>query len=450
MKRLIALFLLLSCALFAQQPGQLSPSIALKADGMQTYALYMPAHFDLSKKLPVVYVLDPGARGSLAASHFKAAADKFGFAIVASNVARNGAVDPQLKALSLMSADAEARFPLNGLRRYVVGFSGGARTAVVAGLVCPKCFAGIIGFGAGFPTAPKVTDIQFPYLAGVGTGDFNYPEVTGLASQLDKMKANYRILTYDGGHDWPSDDAIVEAFNWMQFQSIKAGQADKPADFPNGDYSARLASAQKLGTSNPQQAVREYDSIVRDFKGLHDTADAASAAASIRNSSDFKKAQKEEKSIADKATDLEGSFNGAVQMLLAAEGPANKQMPRAAAVRLINQMNQDAASKDHFQATVAKRAISSSFVSLQETSNNLKPKQTDEAVDLADLATLLRPDSPESFYWLAVAHTNAGHKKNAISALKKSIELGTPKSQVIADSRFKPLATESDFLALVQ
>ncbi len=449
-KALLVAILLLTVSAFAQKPGQLTPKIPLDADATQTYALYMPAHYDLSAKLPIIFVLDPGGRGATAAAHFKAVADKFGFAVVASNVAKNGPPDPALKALSLMSADAEAKFPLDGHRRYVAGFSGQARTAVIAGMICPKCFAGILGFGAGFPVGPKITEVQFPFLAGVGIGDFNYPEVVALDEQLKKMKAPvYRVLTFDGGHDWPSDAAMIEAFSWMQFQAVKAGAAEKPKDWPNADFDARLASAQKLVSANPQQAAREFDSITRDFQGLHDTNAASQQASAIRGSSDFKKSQKDDKLIAQKADEMSGHFDMCVETLVNAHGAFEKQEPRTAAVQDINRMQADASSKDKFGSVAAKRALSSSYVTLLQRADDLKPNQAETAVDLAELAVLLRPDSPEAFYWLGLAQTNFNHKKQAITALKKAVDLGVPKSQISGDERFKPLAGEADFKTLV-
>lgn len=451
MKR-TALFLsilFLSLVAVAQKPGQLEPKVALSADPSQTYAVYMPTHYDLSKKLPVVYVLDPGAHGAAAAAHFKAVADKYGFIVCASNVSSNGPADAALKALSLMSADAETKYPIDTFRRYIAGFSGQARTAVIAGVICPKCFAGILGFGAGLPTAPKINEVLFPYLAGVGIGDFNYPEVVGLDSQLNKLKAaNYRIFTYDGGHDWPSDDALLEAFGWMQFLATKGGQGDKPATFPNADFDARLAAAEKLTANNPQQAVREFDSIGRDFKGLHDTSAASQQANAIRNTSEYKKSQKDEKLVAAKADDMAGQLETAIQALINAKGAFEKTEPRTAAVQDINRLQADAASKDKFASLAAKRALSASYVQILQDAEALKPAQTETAVDLAELAVLLQPTSPDAFYWLGVAQTNFGHKKQAITALKKAIDLGASKSQVADDARLKPLATEADFKAL--
>lgn len=446
----LALILCASLAAFAQTPGQLTPKVAIKADPQQTYALYVPSHYDASKRWPVVYIYDAGARGAFAAERFRTAAEQFGYIVAASNVSHNGPAEASLAAMQAMTSDVEARLSIDIRRRYVAGFSGGARMAVTTGVICPKCFAGVMGFGAGLPTAPKLDKTpDFAYLAGVGDSDFNYSEVVSLANTLDKLKAEYRILTYEGAHEWPSSSALVEAITWMDFQAIKQGLTAKTASYPDADFTARMASAEKLSAKDPVQASREYESIVRDFKGLHDTAQPTAESSRIRSSNEFKKAQKDERRIGDSTKQAADTFDQYVHALIAAQGAGSKQAPRAAAVQLINQLRQDAASKDRYQSTVARRALSSSFVTLLQTRGELKPTDTEGAIDLADLASMLNPDSADSWYWVGVAHTNAGHRKQAISAFKKAVELGTPKSQLADDKRLAPLAGEADFKALI-
>jgi dienelactone hydrolase len=434
----------------AQTPGQLTAKVAVKADAQQTYAVYVPSTYAASRRWPVVYVYDPAARGALAAERFRTAAEQLGYIVAASNVSKNGPAEASLAALQAMSMDVESRFAIDARRRYVAGFSGGARAAVIAAMICTKCFAGVLGFGAGLPTAPKLsTTPDFAYLAGVGDSDFNYAEVTALAPTLDKLKADYRILTYEGSHEWPKADAILEALRWMNLQAIKHGTLARPSTFPDADWNARIASAKKLAISDPVQAVREYEASTRDFQSAHDTAEATAEASRLRSSAEFKKEQKDERRIADATRDNAETFDQYVHALLGAQGAGAKQAPRAAAVRLISQLRQDATSKDPYLSKVARRALSSSFVTLLQTNGELKPGDNESAIDLADLASLLYPDSPESWYWLGIAHTNAGHHRQAISAFRKALDLGTPKSRLVEDKRLTPLSSDADFKTLI-
>ena len=451
LRKLALALLAFSLAASAQTAGQLTPKVAAKADAQQTYALYLPAHFDATRRWPVLYIFDPGARGPEAAEHFRTAAEQLGYIVAASNVSHNGPAEASMNALQAMSIDVESRFPIDPKRRYVAGFSGGARAAFIAGMVCSKCFAGVLGFGAGLPVKMKIESApDFAYLAGVGDSDFNYAEITALAPTLDKAKADYRILTYEGAHDWPSAAAALEALSWMDFQAIKQGTLAKTPAWPDSDWNLRLAAAKNLATTNLPQAAREYESIVRDFQGLHDTAEVSAELNRLRSSSDYKKAVKDERRINESADGNASTFDQSVQAMLAAQGAGDKQTPRATAVALINRMHADAASKDRFQATVARRTLSSSYVTLLQTGDQLKPAQTESAIDLADLATMIYPDSPGNWYWLALAHLNAGHRRQAVTSLKKAVDLGASKTKIADDKRLAPLAGDADFKAMIE
>jgi tetratricopeptide (TPR) repeat protein len=211
----------------------------------------------------------------------------------------------------------------------------------------------------------------------------------------------------------------------------------------------RLAAAKNLVATNPPQAGREYDSMLRDFEGLRDTKEVSAEANRLRSSAEFKKAVKDDRRIAEASQSNAESFDRSVEAMLAADGAADKQAPRAAAVQLLNQMHADATSKNRFDSTVARRTLSSSFVTLLQTREQLKPTQTESAIDLADLATILYPDLPDTWYWLAITHTNAGHRHQAVMSLKKAVDLGASKSKIADDKRLAPLAGDAEFKALI-
>jgi hypothetical protein len=44
--------------------GQLVEKVTCASDPNQSYALYLPSNYDKNRKWPVLYALDPGARGA--------------------------------------------------------------------------------------------------------------------------------------------------------------------------------------------------------------------------------------------------------------------------------------------------------------------------------------------------------------------------------------------------
>jgi tetratricopeptide (TPR) repeat protein len=158
---------------------------------------------------------------------------------------------------------------------------------------------------------------------------------------------------------------------------------------------------------------------------------------------------KDERRISEATDNNAAQFDGFVQAMLAAEGAGEKQGPRGAAVQLLSRMRDDAKSKDRVRSLTARRTLSSSYVTLLQTSDRLKPEQTESAIDLADLATMLYPDAPANWYWLGLAHLNAGHRRQALTALKKAVDLGASKAKLAKDQRLATLSSEPEFKALV-
>ena len=101
-------------------------------DSLQSYALYLPANYTPDRKWPILYALDPGARGKTPVEHFKEAAEKYGWILAGSNNSRNGPWRRAAEAWSAMTKDMHQRFSIDDDLVYATSFSGGAdRKSVV-------------------------------------------------------------------------------------------------------------------------------------------------------------------------------------------------------------------------------------------------------------------------------------------------------------------------------
>src|SRR3989454_1955839 len=131
--------------------GQIVERMECLSDSSQSYALYLPSNYTPDRKWPILYALDPGARGKTPVEHFKEAAEKYGWILAGSNNSRNGPWRRAAEAWSAMTKDTLQRFSIDDNRVYVTGFSGGARVALQLAQLCQDCLAGVIASGAGFP-----------------------------------------------------------------------------------------------------------------------------------------------------------------------------------------------------------------------------------------------------------------------------------------------------------
>src|ERR1700682_2458350 len=111
-------------------PGHIIDRIPCQKNDHQTYALYLPSTYSSTRTWPILYCLDPGARGRVPVERFADAAGKFGFIVAGSNTSRNGSLGPVQEAIQSLVADTTARFSIDPKRVFTAGLSGGARVAL--------------------------------------------------------------------------------------------------------------------------------------------------------------------------------------------------------------------------------------------------------------------------------------------------------------------------------
>src|SRR4051812_37527280 len=89
----------------------------------QTYWMFVPSKYTPDRKWPMLYCLDPGARGRVPVERFAAAAEAAGVLVAGSNNSRNGPKGPVQEAVNLMFGDTHARFAIDDSRIFVAGHS---------------------------------------------------------------------------------------------------------------------------------------------------------------------------------------------------------------------------------------------------------------------------------------------------------------------------------------
>src|SRR6185369_15137924 len=91
----------LVAALGAQElpRGQVLDRVASRDNPAQSYALYVPSNYSPERAWPILYCLDPGARGRVPVERFAEAAEKAGFLVAGSNNSRNGPLAPSEQAI---------------------------------------------------------------------------------------------------------------------------------------------------------------------------------------------------------------------------------------------------------------------------------------------------------------------------------------------------------------
>ena len=433
--------------------GQIVERIEALNDSSQSYALYLPSNYTANRKWPVLYALDPGARGNVPVERFKEAAEKYGWIVLGSNTSRNGPWNVTVKAWNAILTDAHQRFAIDDERSYATGFSGGARAAVRIAAAC-KCLAGVIANGAGFPVdlAPS-PQMHFVFFGAAGVDDFNYPELRNLHEPLTKAGIVHRFQAFAGRHEWPPVSVATAAVEWMELQGIKAGKGQRDDQFINATWQQLLNDARALEESKKYyEAYQVYLDLAQTFKGLRDVAEIETKVRQLGDSREVKAGFGNEQAEFTKQREVESLLN----TLIAARDrqAANKQIEEEFGITnplpeiLHNFQKQSKASEDSSKRRVARRVLDGLVVGLIEQGISLlqTEKNYSESIKPLKLATEVNPDRPGAFFYLAWAYAANRDKKKSLQFLKTAVEKGfSDAAMITTNSAFDSLRNDPEY-----
>jgi len=214
--RPVACLAALATCVFAAEvlpKGRVLDQVVCAGDERQSYALYLPPQYEPGRRWPVLYCLDPGARGRIPVARFAEAAGRAGWIVVGSNNSRNGPSEIAREAIQWMLDDTHQRFLIDDSRVYTAGLSGGARLALA--WAASSRVAGVVACGAGFSAGAIPKQVPFRIYATAGVDDFNFDEVYAMSRELDRRGFPQRFSEFPGGHDWLPEGLTASALEFL-------------------------------------------------------------------------------------------------------------------------------------------------------------------------------------------------------------------------------------------
>jgi hypothetical protein len=250
--------------------GQVIPRVVCRGNDRQSYALYIPSAYTPTRAWPILYCLDPGARGRLPVERFAEAAEKAGFLVAGSNNSRNGPMEPVREAIQWLLTDTHERLAIDDKRLYAAGHSGGARVALA--WAQNGRMAGVAANGAGFGQAPP-KQIPFALFLSAGVDDFNYTELQALSAELARRGTPHRFAGFEGGHEWLPPAVAAEALDFFLGRVPPHPAPDSREERKQRDLFERLSAELARGDDAEKTSL---------LKRLRHDADAASDSPSRR------------------------------------------------------------------------------------------------------------------------------------------------------------------------
>lgn len=225
------------------ETGRVLERVEVPGHPGQSYALYVPSGYTPDRAWPVLFCLDPGARGRAPVQRFRAAAEKAGVIVAGSNNSRNGPLAPSEEAIRLMVEDVNARLNLDGTKVFAAGLSGGSRLALAWAISSP--IAGVIANSAGFGVEPAPKRIPFRSFLTAGFDDFNHDEMYRLSREMAKRGVPHRYVEFEGGHEWLPEALTEEALAYLLGKlPDKAAEASKEMERQAVEFQRRFEQVQ--------------------------------------------------------------------------------------------------------------------------------------------------------------------------------------------------------------
>ena len=465
--------------------GEIIEKVICAESPEQSYALYLPSKYTAEKSWPLLLALDPGARGKIPVEHFKEAAEKYGWIVVASNNSRNGPIAPSVRAIDALWRDTHVRFSIDDRRVYFTGFSGAARAVIAIAGACNQCAAGVITGGAGFPpTFAPSKATRFSFFTTIGIDDFNFPEVKQFEDTLAKAGVDHQVRVFDGKHEWAPADVLVEALEWMELRAMSVGARAREDKLIDDLWRKQLTRAQALESAGDRyQAYQAYLAAASSFNSLRDVTLIKERVAALGGSREIRDGRRSEEQEIRKQRDLEKQIYGLLtrsgtDSLFAdndrhgaAGGPGEEASPvrpgsvgdlssddRASAQSKLRAMIVDVRKasvsiNDPSERRVARRVLGGLYIALVERGSNFLEvqKRYRPAVRMFELATEVSPERSGIYYLLATAYAANGDKKKSLNALKTAFEKGFKDLEAVKkNAAFDSIRSEPGYQDLVK
>jgi predicted esterase len=438
----------------SDQRGQLIDRIVSVTDSTQAYALFLPDAYTESRRWPLLLVLDPRGRALLPLERLRAAANARGYVVMSSyNSLSDGAIEPNVRAMNAMIADAQRSLAVDDRRLYIVGFSGTARLAWGFTRDLGEHVAGMIGVGAGIGRSSFGDDTSWRRLAFYGASgrqDFNYDEMRTMDALLDTLGVPHRMTYFPGRHDWPPDSVLAAAIEWIDLQAMRRGLRAHDSTWIAQLAQRQLAAARTLELNGAlADALEAYQAIGEDFPDLTVARQARDAASILAARGDVQRAVARRAELLHASARYRAVLDLAIGALNARQSrPSARDLARLLA---IDSLRKEAGETPGDAADAAQRLLEFAFVisSFYQPRYYIERGDAERALIVLELASMIDPSHPRICLQRALARAVGRDGKGAMRELECARRAGVLTADFLADRAFDRIRGSAEFRAVV-
>ena len=271
---------------------------------VETFSLYLPKRFEVSRSWPVLFVFDMKGHGKRALNQIAAAAEEQGYILAASNNVRDTLpIAENILIANRMLNAVTSLLPIHKNRIYVGGFSGGGRFSTLIPTFI-KGVQGVLVCGSSVANTEVLTPKNPFHLVGlVGNEDYAYPEMLEVEVILNRMKFPNQLLVFEGGHEWPDSEQLGNALEIFTLSAMAKGRIPKDDTFIDAKYNEGLTDVNILFTANkPLLANNLLDEMLEIYRPFRDTDSIKKSQKTLKRSKIFKTRNRNQTAILFKET----------------------------------------------------------------------------------------------------------------------------------------------------
>ncbi|ASV29150.1 alpha/beta hydrolase [Maribacter cobaltidurans] len=277
MKKFLPLiFLVLSMTSFSQQlkiaKGAINDSLLVKGELGESFSLYLPTSFSMSRTWPVLFIFDMKGNSRAAISMFTAAAEEEGYILASSNEIRDTlSLSQNVLIANRMLNTVYDMVPIHKERSYVGGIGDGGRFATLLPTFI-KDIRGVLSCGAAIANTEVLTRKNPFYFIGIaGRSDYNYRELLESKIVLDNLKFPNLLIFFEGEHQWASKQEIVRALRSFTLFEMAKGNVPKNDSLVKDYYESSLVKANELlSNDKPLLAENVLDNAIEVYNPFGD------------------------------------------------------------------------------------------------------------------------------------------------------------------------------------
>lgn len=300
MKKLFGLFLLLFGFLLQAQEMVLKKGMIMDSvpviNTQESFSLYLPTSFDVTKSWPVVFILDMEGKSRQIMSLFRPVAEQNGYILAApNNLSDTIPATRNILVANRSMNQVFALLPIHENRVYVAGEGDSGALATVMPMFVTG-ISGAISCGAFLAPTQLVQQRQpYYYIGIVGDRNYNYVGVEGQQRYLNGLKYPNEILTYEGDATWPEPQLLDRALRYYTLAAMAKGQIPKDNGFIDASYAKdRMVYSKDMGSGKRLAAYDDLLRINRNYRAFKDMDSINQLQKQLRKDKLYRTQQREE------------------------------------------------------------------------------------------------------------------------------------------------------------